>query len=70
MNNTIIIDKEKCIGCGLCVKDCVASAIKLEGGKAEVFKDCIECGHCFAVCPQNAVDMKGTTLLRHYPLHL
>ena len=55
----ILIDKEKCIGCGLCAKDCVDSAITIEGGKAVVHKGCLECGHCFAVCPTGAVDMPG-----------
>lgn len=53
----IVIDKEKCIGCGKCVKDCVSSAIYLEGGKAMLRKGCIECGHCYAICPAGAVDM-------------
>ncbi|MBQ6380611.1 MAG: nitroreductase family protein [Clostridia bacterium] len=55
----IIIDKEKCIGCGRCVKDCVDAALYLEGGKAKRRKSCIECGHCFAICPVGAVDMPG-----------
>lgn len=55
----ILIDKEKCIGCGMCVKDCVASAITIEDGKAVMRKGCIECGHCFAICPTGAVDMPG-----------
>lgn len=54
----IVIDKEKCIGCGLCVKDCQASDIKLEDKKAvPLNKTCLKCGHCVAVCPQNAVEL-------------
>ena len=55
----IIIDNAKCVGCGACVKDCVASALYLEDGKARFREGCIECGHCFAVCPVDAVDMPG-----------
>ena len=55
--NIIDIDTSKCIGCGMCVKDCVASALYLEGGKAKVRSGCIECGHCFSICPVGAVDM-------------
>ena len=52
----IIIDREKCIGCGLCVKDCVSKNIELVGGKAIVKNAaCIKCGHCIAVCPQKTV---------------
>ena len=53
----IVVDKSKCIGCGKCVKDCVASALYLKEGKAELREGCIECGHCFAVCPVGAIDM-------------
>ncbi|MBR4078759.1 MAG: nitroreductase family protein [Christensenellaceae bacterium] len=58
--NRIIIDREKCIGCGLCVKDCVSAHLTLENQKARASEtSCIECGHCFAVCPENAITMTG-----------
>lgn len=54
----VMIDDSKCVGCGLCVKDCVASSLEIVDGKA-VFTEtrCIGCGHCYAICPQKAVDM-------------
>lgn len=55
----VIIDKERCVGCGLCAKDCLARAISLESGKAEITKNCFHCGHCVAICPQNAVRFEG-----------
>lgn len=58
--NPVIIDKEKCVGCGECVKDCVAGFLHLENGKAETKEaGCIKCGHCYAVCPANAVTLQG-----------
>ena len=57
--NKIIIDKEKCIGCGVCTKDCPAFSIGLVNSKAEMNGSCIECGHCYSICPVNAVDMTG-----------
>lgn len=58
--NPIIIDNEKCIGCGLCVNDCPSSHLYLKDKKAKATeKGCIECGHCFAICPMNAVRMPG-----------
>ncbi|EKQ57903.1 MULTISPECIES: nitroreductase family protein [unclassified Clostridium] len=52
----MIVDNEKCIGCGLCVKDCFPKAIKVADGKAEVKNImCMKCGHCIAVCPKGAV---------------
>lgn len=55
----IIIDKEKCVGCGLCEKDCVGFNIAVKDGKAEVKGGCIYCGHCEAICPKGAVTITG-----------
>ena len=33
------VNKEKCIGCSQCVKDCPVSAISLVDNKAEIMKD-------------------------------
>lgn len=56
----IQIDHDKCIGCGMCVKDCVAHNIELKNDKAGVFSNnCIMCGHCVAICPKNAVSISG-----------
>ena len=58
MDKAVIINKEKCIGCGKCVKDCVGGKLKLVDSKAEfMFSRCIECGHCYAICPVGAVSM-------------
>lgn len=54
---TVSIDKEKCIGCGICAKDCVAKAITIVAGKANVKSECLYCGHCLAVCPCGAVSI-------------
>lgn len=54
----IEINKDLCIGCGKCVKDCVSEKIRLVDGKAEfLYERCIQCGHCFAICPVKAVTM-------------
>lgn len=58
MEKAVIINKEKCIGCGRCVGDCPGGKLKMVDGKAEfMFSRCIECGHCFAICPVGAVSM-------------
>lgn len=51
------IDKELCIGCGACVKDCPGEALQLKEKKAEYIRKCIQCGHCVAVCPVRAVSI-------------
>ncbi|MCL6458994.1 MAG: 4Fe-4S dicluster domain-containing protein, partial [Gorillibacterium sp.] len=52
----MIVDEEKCTGCGQCVKDCFLADIELIEGKARIHNvSCMKCGHCIAVCPKNAV---------------
>lgn len=56
----ISIDPEKCVGCGLCKKDCPAANIRIEKKRARIIaQDCILCGHCVAICPKGAVSMTG-----------
>ena len=56
--NPIVVNKEKCIGCGQCVKDCPSSYLYIENGIANTNTvGCLECGHCYAICPQGAIRM-------------
>lgn len=51
------VDREKCVGCGMCAADCLAFNIVVEEKKAKVKGECLQCGHCVAVCPVNAVSI-------------
>ncbi len=54
----VIIDREKCTGCGVCVQVCPYRAIVLTDEGAEYILDnCFLCGQCQAVCPMDAVDI-------------
>lgn len=60
MNKQVNINPNKCIGCGLCVKDCVAFDLELVNKKASRKNEgCIYCGHCESICPQNAIQLTG-----------
>lgn len=56
----VMIDTEKCIGCGMCSKVCAAHNLKIKNKKATTIMDsCILCGQCSAVCPKKAILMVG-----------
>lgn len=54
-----LIDKEKCNGCGACVKQCPTDAISGERKQPHSIdiKNCIKCGACFEVCNFEAVQI-------------
>lgn len=53
----ILIDQEKCNGCGLCVEACHEAAIGLRNGKAVLLRDdyCDGLGDCLPTCPTSAI---------------
>lgn len=59
-HQNIMIDVDKCIGCGMCAKVCVAHNIAIKNKKAEiVLEDCLMCGQCTAICPKKAISISG-----------
>lgn len=49
------VDKEKCVGCGVCVNVCPVGAISMDEDKAVINNQCVDCGQCVQVCPQGAI---------------
>ncbi len=47
--------KNKCTGCGLCVKKSPCSAVNTILQSKRVRPDCYACGRCVEVCPENAL---------------
>ena len=59
------IDLEKCVACGVCVRNCPVQAITLNPDKPTIdHKKCICCFCCSELCPQNAVYQEMSWLTR------
>jgi len=47
---------DECVGCGTCVDECEAEAIKEQDDKYSIIAEkCTECGKCVEVCPVEAI---------------
>lgn len=53
----ILIDEDKCDGCGLCIPSCPEGALAVVDGKARLVKEsyCDGIGACVGECPQGAM---------------
>ncbi len=50
------VNRELCLGCGLCMESCPRQAISLDSAKAQINQArCNQCRHCLDVCPQRAI---------------
>ncbi|MHB8124886.1 MAG: FAD-binding protein [Desulfitobacteriaceae bacterium] len=55
---SVIIDKQKCIGCGACLDECPTQALDLVDGTIAVEEaKCTDCGICTESCPANALSL-------------
>lgn len=58
--NIIVIDEEKCNGCGLCITACHEGALQLIDGKAKLISEsyCDGLGDCLPECPTGAIKIE------------
>lgn len=54
---SLTYNKEKCNGCGMCIKVCPHAVFKINDRKAELVRRdyCMECGACALNCEQQAI---------------
>ncbi len=58
-SGTPLILKDRCIGCGMCVKNCANDGVHVIAKKAVIDEDkCVGCGYCIAYCPKGAIATK------------
>ncbi len=56
----LIIDEEKCTGCGICRSVCIRDNIEIVDDVAvDIEGDCFDCGQCSTICKQNAIIIKA-----------
>ncbi len=55
----LIVDSEKCIGCGVCEENCSFGAIAVVDGCAVVADGCTLCGSCVETCEVEALYIEG-----------
>ena len=70
-NARFSVDKEKCIGCGMCLNVCPGNmmggdVLRMEDGHPFMvdqsnfgWQGCWRCQHCLAACPQGAISILG-----------
>ena len=53
---TVIMEQDKCIGCGKCTEVCLTGAAVRRNGKSQCDDTlCKTCGVCAQACPQKAI---------------
>ena len=62
----IVIDEDRCKGCGLCPQVCPREILKMSEGinkkgyhpvKVTNMDECIGCGFCYEICPDTVIEV-------------
>lgn len=56
----VVIDEDKCNGCGACIPSCAEGALQIVDGKARLLADryCDGLGACLGECPEGAISIQ------------
>jgi ferredoxin len=54
---TAMVDKDKCVSCGICVDICPEYAISMDALVVVDPRRCTGCGACIAECPSEALSL-------------
>ncbi len=56
------INRERCIGCGICARSCPQQVIRIVKGKAKVkYGKCIRCYCCHEMCQEKAIGLERSS---------
>lgn len=60
MKKLAFVDKNCCVACGVCMKECPKAAIAVwKGCYAKIAAEvCVGCGKCAKVCPAGCIEVK------------
>jgi len=60
-DDKLVIEKDLCKGCGICVAFCPKSVLELKDNKVNIkdLNSCIQCGLCELRCPDYAIYLGG-----------
>jgi uncharacterized protein (DUF362 family)/Pyruvate/2-oxoacid:ferredoxin oxidoreductase delta subunit len=60
-----VVNKNICIGCAVCKKNCPAEVITMVNRKPEFdYKGCIRCFCCQELCPEHAISIKEPIIIK------
>lgn len=53
--HSVLLDRDKCVGCTSCIKRCPTKAIRVQNKKAKILNErCIDCAECVRICEHHA----------------
>ena len=60
-----VVERKKCIACGLCVQKCPPQTLKLNNGKLKFdYSSCIRCFCCQEFCPKGAITVEKSRWMK------